>query len=160
LDLKLKINKLNLHPGAKADTQILKNSEFRPAGFVRRFIQRLPREQEIFETKNCTVKCFDDRLSLYPCTHSYLDHDRQWETSASLLLVNGQLQKVEFRVLNGIYAAPNFMKKFQVICNEFYGQPEQFQHNQLIWTNGKLNFSGFLHADKITADFSIECLED
>lgn len=158
MDIKLSINELNLQPGAKIDTQDLKECEFRPAGLVRRLVQRLPRGQQLFETKNCTLTCFDDRLSLFPCTHSYLNQDRQWETHASVLLVDGHLKKIEFRVLDGVYAAPNFLDKFKTICNEHFGDPQQQDKNQFLWTNDKLIFSGSLHADHVTADFSIECL--
>lgn len=160
MDIKLRINQLNLQPGAKVDSQDLVKSEFRPAGLMRRLVQRLPRGQELYESKNCTVDCFDDRLALFPCTHSYLNQDRQWETHASVLLVAGRLQKVEFRVLDGVYAAPNFLEKFKSICNEYFGDPEQPHQNQFRWTNDKLLFSGFLHADHVTAHFTIELLKN
>jgi len=159
LDIKLRINQLNLQPGAKVDSRDLKESEFRPAGLMRRLVQRLPRGQKLFETKNCTVDCFEDRLSLFPCTHGYLNNDRQWETHASVLLVDGRVQKVEFRVLDGVYAAPNFLEKFKAICTEHFGDPRQEQKNQFHWTNDRLGFSGFLHADNVTANFTIECLD-
>ena len=160
MDIKLRINQLNLQPGAEVDSRQLKESEFRPAGLMRRLVRRLPRGQELFETKNCTVDCFEDRLSLFPCTHSYLNQDRQWETHASVLLVEGVIRKVEFRVLDGVYAAPNFLEKFRSICTEHFGDPKQKQRNQFHWKTDQLRFSGFLHADNVTADFAIECLEE
>ena len=158
MDIKLRINQLSLQPGAKVDSQDLEKSEFRSVGLMRRLVQRLPRGQELFESKNCTVDCFDDRLALFPCTHSYLNQDRQWKTHASVLLVDGKLQRIEFQVLDGVYAAPNFLEKFKSICNEYFGDPQQIQRNQFRWTNDKLVFSGFLHADNVTADFTIELL--
>ncbi len=160
MDIQLRINKLSIQLGMGISSQDLVESEFRPAGLMRRFVQRLPRGQELFEATHCTIDCFDDQLSLFPCTHAYLNQDRQWETEASVLLVDGRVHRIDFRVINGVYAAPNFLDKFKHICNEHFGTPQQKNNFQFRWTNERLSFFGFLHPDKITADFSIECLPE
>ncbi len=159
MDLKLQINELNLEPGSKVDIQALKNHKFRSAGLVSRLVKRLPRGQSIFHSKNCTIDCFDNRWSLYPCTHEYLTLDRQWKTQASILLVNDRVKKVNFHVVDGVYAAQNFLEKFKSICSEHFGDPKQAQTNLYQWTNESVSFSGFLHADNVTADFTIEYLD-
>ena len=160
MNIKLRINELNLQPGAEVNPKDLKKYEFQSLGLVDRIVKRLPPGQAVFKTKNCTVDCFDNQLSLFPCTHEYLTHDRRWKTQASVLLVNGRVQKVEFHVVDGVYAAHNFLEKFKTICSEYFGDPKQKQKNLFQWTNDSLSFSGFLHADNVTADFSIECLDD
>ncbi len=159
MDLKLHINKISLQPGAKIDAGMLADASFRKVGWFKRLFKPLPEGQELFVANNCTVDCFDDRLNLYPCTDSYLNRDRQWHTRASILLVEDQIQKVEFHVVDGVYAAPHMMDDFENICSESFGPPKKLQTNHNFWKNDQLSFSGYLHADSINADFSIEILE-
>ncbi len=159
MNINLRINQLNLQPGVEVDTQDLEKSEFRSPGLMRRLVKRLPQGQTVYEAKNCTLDCFDDQLALFPCTHEYLNKNRRWHTRASVFLVNGKLQKVEFQVVDGVYAAHNFLEKFKSICDEHFGEAQHKQKNFFRWTNDCLSFSGFLHPDKVTADFWFECLD-
>ena len=152
------INNISLQPGAKIETRILKGSNFRKVGLVERLLKRLPKGQSLFIAHNCTVS-FTDRMNLYPCTDGYLNKDRQWQTRAFVYLMNGKIQKVEFHVLEGVYAAPNFINTFKNICTENYGSPVEIQTNHYLWKNDQYSFSSILHADCINADFSIELLE-
>ena len=159
MELNLRINEKSLQPGATIDTGMLKDADFRKMGLVQRFVQRLPRGHALYIADNCTIDCFGDRLSLYPCTHDYLTKDRQWQTRASVLVVDDQIQKVDFHVLEGVYAAPNSIETFQTICSENFGSPEKLQPNHYRWKNKALSFSSYLHSDSINAHFSIEILD-
>ncbi len=159
MDLNLRINETCLQPGTTIDNGMLMDADFRKVGLVQRFFQRLPRDHDLYIADNCTIDCFGDRLSLFPCTHDYLTKDRQWQTRASVLVVGDQIKKVDFHVLEGVYAAPNSIETFQIICNENFGSPEKLQPNHYRWKNKALSFSSYLHSDSITADFCIETLE-
>ena len=159
MDFKLRINKLGLQPGAKIETRILKDSNFREMGLVERLLKRMPKGHSVFVADNCTIDCFRDQLNLYPCTHGYLHKDRQWQTRATVHLIDGQIQKVNFQVLEGVYAAPNFTNTFKDICSENFGHPETTTTNQYLWKNDRYSFSSLLKADNINAEFSIEVLE-
>ncbi len=156
MDLKLNINEFNIRPGAIIDTKLLKESHFQQAGLLKRLIKPLPRGHAFFVAENCTISCFDDRLSLYPCTHAYLNKDRQWKTQGSVLLVDGKVQKMDFHVLEGIYAAPNFIETVNAICSEDFGQPKKINNNHFLWKTEELSFSCYLLSDNINACFSIE----
>ncbi len=160
MDLQLKINELVLNPGAKLDPGELESRSFQRQGFIKRLVKRLPRGQQLFVADNCTIDCFDEKLSLYPCTHSYLNRDRQWETRASVLLEDGKLKRVSFHILDGVYAAPNFVNLFRTICDENFGEGKNTGNKHFTWRNDRLGFTGTLQTDKVTADFIIECLSD
>ncbi len=160
MDIQLKINELALQPGAKVDPDELESRKFQRQGLLKRLVNRLPRDQQIFVADNCTVDCFGEKLSLFPCTHGYLNRDRKWETRASILLVNGKLQRVQFQVLDGVYAAPNIMETFKTICDENFGEGSRTNDNLFTWRNNRLGFTGILQPDNVTADFTIECLND
>ncbi len=159
MDLNLLINEMNLQPGAKIDSGLLENNNFSKTGLVKRLVSRLPRGHNLFEAENCTVDCFGERLSLFPCTHSYLNKDRQWETRASLLVVDDHMQRISFQVVDGVYAAPNLVATFKNICNEFFGESHKLGKNHFTWKNNNLSFSCLLHADLVNAEFSIECIK-
>ena len=159
MDFNLRINKISLQPGAKIETRILKDSEFRKVGLVERLLKRLPKGQSLFIADNCTVECFADQMNLYPCTDGYLNKDRQWQTRAFVYLVEDENKKVEFHVLEGVYAAPNFTHRFRNICSENFGTPEEMPTNHFHWKNEHFSLSSILHTDNINADFSIEVLE-
>ncbi len=159
MDIQLRINEIELQPGANIDPALLKESNFSKTGLVKRLIKRLPKGQAMYTAENCTIDCFDDQLNLYPCTHGYLNKDRQWQTRASILLVQGQIKKIEFHVLEGVYAAPNFIETFRTLCNESFGNPEKLQPNYLLWKNNHLSFTSLLHPDSVNADFCIEILD-
>ncbi len=156
MDLKLQINNLDLQPGAPIDSGALEASDFQKQGLVYRLMKRLPPGHKVFGTKNCKVECFDQGFSLFPCTHSYLNRDRQWQTNATLLYVDGFLKEVVFCVLDGVYAAPNFMDKFKSICTEKLGSPQKLSNHHYSWTANQMRFSGLLSSDFIKAEFLIE----
>jgi hypothetical protein len=156
LDMKLIIDDLTLQPGEAIDPEALEKSSFRSPGVMHRLLRRLPRGHVMLETNNCTIACFDEEFSLFPCTHNYLNRDRQWQTQASILLVDGVLQKVVFQVVEGVYAAPNFLDKFKILCMENFGDPKREQRYHYYWENDRLSLTGFLHADHINAEFIIE----
>lgn len=157
LNLDLKINGVPLEPGSRVNSAKLLENGFHKQSLLRRIVKRQQAEGEILQAENCETDCFGEAFSLFPCTHGYLNRDRQWQTRATVHLVDGRVRRVTFHVLNGIYAAPNYMDKFQDLCTRLLGEPgEKGAEGALLWKNDKLKLVGRLQPDRICADFEIE----
>lgn len=156
MQINVKINSVPLVLGEQVDVQVLDDADFHKAGPLRRLIKHLPAGQTVFSAENCQVYCFDDDFSIYPCTHGYLNRDRQWETSATLFLADDRLQKIEFHVIDGQYAASNFLDRFREACSSVLGDPVEISRFQTKWQNGTAAVTSILHRDKTNADFLLE----
>lgn len=156
MDLKLKINGIRLEPGDRLEPEALLENGFKREGMLQRLLHRSSQGGDLYKAANTEVDCFEDAFNLYPCTASYLTRDRQWETAATVLLVDGRVNRVTFHVLDGIYAAPNYVTKFKEICTKLYGEPGQGPAGAMLWKNDKVILSGKLQPDGICADFRME----
>ena len=156
MKLDIKVNSVPLVLGGAVELQTLEEAEFHKIGRLRRFIQNLPDGQTVFSADNCQVECFNDDFSIYPCTHGYLNRDRQWETRATLFLSDNHLVRVEFHVIDGQYAATNFMDRFQESCRSVLGDPVEKSRFLTKWQNGASAVTTILHPDRINADFLLE----
>jgi hypothetical protein len=143
MDLRLVVNELALYLGQNLQPELLKGAAFRKRGFVRKLIGRRPATAQsldsrfigktVFETANCTLFCFGEEFHLYPCIDSYLDHDRQWRTSASLVYDHGKLDLVQFGVLEGRIASSTFLDRFVSACEKRFGPHTESEHGQFAW---------------------------
>ncbi|PID81341.1 hypothetical protein CSA17_03170 [bacterium DOLJORAL78_65_58] len=156
MTLDLNINGVALRPGVPVDPSDLRDNGFRKVGLLKRLVKRPPGGGDIFLAENCEATCFRGNFNLYPCTHSYLNRDRQWQTQATVQVVDGKVQRVTLQVLGGLYAAPNYMSKFEELCTQHMGQPQPSDSGALVWKKKKLALQGYLQRDRINADFIIE----
>lgn len=156
MQLELKINSIPLVLGETVDVQALDGADFNKTGPLRRLIKNLPVGQTVYSAENCQVACFNDDFSIYPCTDSYLNRDRRWETSATLFLAKDRLQKVEFHVIDGRYAASNFLDRFHRACSRVLGDPVEKSRFLTRWQNGTGAVTSILHNDRVNADFLLE----
>jgi len=156
LELDWKINGVTLKPGAPVKTSALLDNGFRKVGLLRRLVRRPPGGGDIYLAENCEADCFGDDFNLYPCTHGYLNRDRQWQTQATVQVVDGRVRRITLRVLDGLYAAPNYMSKFEELCTRHLGQPGRSGTGALVWKNETLALRGRLLQDRINADFTLE----
>lgn len=156
MKLDLIINDCAFELGSRIEPDSLKSAAFQRTGLISRLLNRAPSGSTRFDTKNCTLACFDDSFSLYPCTHGYLNKDRQWETSASLFAKKDKLHRILFQVVQGQYAATSFLGRFQEACNQALGEPSETSRWATSWINGKTRIVCTLHPDKVNADFLIE----
>jgi hypothetical protein len=150
---------INNHPfelGTRVESHTLKSAAFQRAGLIRRLFNRTPGGSTRFDAKNCTLACFGEEFSLYPCTHRYLNKDRQWRTSASLFSQEDKLHRILFQVMEGQYAATSFLGRFQDACRKTFGEPTNSNKWETSWVNGKTRIVCTLHPDKVNADFLIE----
>lgn len=159
MQLGIKVNSVPLELGKPADIKALKEAHFQKPGPLRRLFTKLPSGQALFQAHNCQVDCFNDGFTLYPCTHRYLNDDRQWETHARVFLVDGWVQKLEFQVIEGHYAAANFLERFQNACNEILGEPLDQSRYRTVWRNGPTAVTSILYKDMINVDFLVEYIE-
>jgi len=104
----------------------------------------------------CTVALFAGELRVYPCTHGYLDRDRQWRTAAEIHLDRGRVRKVLIRVLEGRYAAPGFVDRFNELCTLQLGDAKTEDGRLRRWRNGVVRCTSCLQPDGKNADFVIE----
>jgi len=156
MSIELKINSLPLKLGETVDTSSLEEADFNKAGPIRRLLTHLPLGQTVFQADNCKLECFDDEFSIYPCTHGYLNRDRQWKTKATLFLEDGRLWKFEFQVVDGHYAASNFLDRFQEACSTALGEPVESSRFRTRWQNGSAAVTSILHSDMVNVDFLME----
>jgi hypothetical protein len=111
----------------------LKRAHFKKAGFVTKLTNHTPILEKQFVARDCTVTCFGDEFVLYPCRDDYLDKDRKWKTSASLFYKNDRLYRIVIQVIDGHYAALNFVQSFQEACENNIGDPAQAEQRLLRW---------------------------
>jgi hypothetical protein len=159
MSLELIINSLPLKLGETVDPESLVEADIYKAGPIRRLLTNLPLGQTVFQADNCKLECFDDEFSIYPCTHGYLNRDRQWETKAALYLEDGWLSKFEFQVVEGHYAASNFLDRFQEACSAVLGEPVESSRFRTRWVNGSATVTSTLHSDMVNVDFLMELID-
>ncbi len=159
MNLELKINSVPMALGQMVDPKALERADFHKSGPLRRLFKRLPSGQTLFLADNCKLECFEEDFSIYPCTHGYLNRDRQWQTKASVYLENGRVCKLEFQVVDGKYAASNFLERFQEACSAVLGEPVESTRFRTRWKNDVAAVTSILHPDKFNADFLMELRE-
>jgi len=156
MQLGIKVNSVPLELGKPADIKALEKAHFQKPGPLRRLFKQPPPGQTLFRAHNCQVDCFNDGFTLYPCTHRYLNDDRQWETHARVYLVDGRVRKLEFQVIEGHYAAANFLERFQNACKGVLGEPLEHSRYRTFWRKGTSEVTSNLHEDMINVDFLVE----
>ena len=156
--MELIIDELPLRLGGSVDPQALEAGRFRKVGVFRLLVTGQSAGRELFTLANCQMTCLRDDFSIFPCTHGYLDKDRQWETRASLIFKNGTLSEVLFQVIDGRYAASNFIERFADICSGVLGQPEEIEPDTARWVNGTAMVTTHLHRNRVHADFRFELI--
>ena len=156
MSLDLRINSVPIELGGSVDVEALGQADFKKAGPLRKLISHQPLGQTLYRADNCKLECFDEEFCIYPCTHGYLNQDRQWETRGAVYLDDGMVQKLEFLVVDGMYAASNFLARFQEACSAVLGNPVESSATMTRWVNGAAIVTSILHADKVNADFLME----
>lgn len=156
MNIELKINSVPIELGGTLDIDALDQAEFQKAGPLRKLFNQQPLGQTIYQAENCKLECFAEDFCIYPCTHGYLNRDRQWKTRAALFVNDGKVQKLEFQVLDGKYAASSFLDRFTEACSSVLGDPVESSRYLTRWTNGATEVTGVLHPGKANADFLME----
>lgn len=156
MDLGLKINKIPIALGQQLAPETLDAAAFRRAGFLRRLLSRRPVAQDVYAIDNCELKGLNDELHIYPCTHSYLNDDRQWRTRVTLYLKQERLQRVFFQVVDGKTAAQNFLERFETAAAKLIGEPHSQDRFSSCWRSGRAHVKTYLHPNRVDADFVIE----
>lgn len=159
MSLELRINSVPMELGKVMDDNALDEAELRKVGPLRRLIKQLPSGQTLYHAVNCKLECFDQEFCIYPCTHGYLNRDRQWETKATVYLDEGRVCKLEFQVVDGRYAASTFLERFYEACSAVLGEPVKSSRRRTTWRNGTALVTSILHRDKVNADFLMELQE-
>ena len=156
MSLEIKINSVPIELGGIIDVKTMDEADFQKAGPLRRLFKQLPLGQTLYRADNCKLECFDDDFCIYPCTHGYLTHDRRWETKAAVYLEDGRVRKLEFQVVDGHYAASNFLERFQEACTAALGKPVESSRFLTRWCNGAAVVTSILHPDMVNVDFLME----
>ncbi len=156
MDLGLKINKIPIELGQKLARETLDAAAFRRAGLLRRLLSQQPVEQAVYAIDDCELQGLNDELHIYPCTHSYLNDDRQWRTKVTLFLKDERLQRIFFQVVDGQTAAQNFLERFEAAAAKFIGEPHSQDRYTRCWQSGGTQVKTYLHPNRVNADFNIE----
>jgi len=109
-----------------------------------------------YEVRNCLAVCFGGAFDLYPCTHGYLTPDRQWRTDAQVLVRNDLVTNAELRVIDGRYAASEFVHRFHESCNALLGEALAVDRYTARWRNGSAAVTSILRPDTKNASFLFE----
>ena len=156
MDFAITINEQTLELGQTLDRPKMVAANFRQVGLLSGILMKIPMGQARFDSRDCTFNFFSDELSFYPCTDSYLTRDRQWSTEASLFFKNDTLFRMVFKVIDGQYAAANFVERFNETCTNKMGTPLSENRRKKKWSNAKSTVETILHVDSINAEFIIE----
>ncbi len=156
MDLGLRINKIPMILGEELPRETLDAAAFQRAGLLRRLLASQPVDQTVYAIDDCELEGLDDELHIYPCTHGYLNRDRQWHTKVTLFLKQDRLQRIFFQVVEGQTAALNFLERFEVAAATVIGKPSRKDRHSSFWQGGGTRIKTYLHPDRINADFVIE----
>jgi len=154
--MELMIDDVPLVLGEEIDPGLLTGTVFHKVGLVRRILTGKPSHRVLFTAANAQLRCLADDFSIYPCLDSYLDDDRRWETRARLYVEEGRLHTVEFQVIDGRYAAGNFLERFADLCTATLGEPVVRSRRITTWHNGQTVVTGRLRSRGYEAEFRFE----
>ena len=154
--MKLNIGDMPLTLGGRLDETRLASSPFQKEGLVKRLLSRASDGRDHYVLENARLTCLTDDFTIFPCTHGYLDQDRRWETRASIYIQDGKLEEVLFQVIDGKYAAGNFLERFAGACTDSLGDPVAHDEQGIVWHNGTTILTAFLHDNRVDADFRFE----
>ena len=160
MNIGLKINEVPLELGREVPHDRLSEARMRRAGLWRRLLTQQPMDQTVYHIDDCEMQALDDELRIYPCTHGYLNRDRQWHTRVSLFVKNDRLHRILFQVVEGQTAALNFLERFQSEASRTFGEPAHQDRQSAVWHQAGTRIETYLHPDRINADFEISLTED
>lgn len=156
MEFGIRINKIPLKLGQELPQETLANGDFKRLGLLRRLIAQQPVDQTVYAIDDCELEGLDDELHIYPCTHGYLNEDRQWRTKVTLFLKKDRLHRILFQVVEGQTAALNFLERFEAAAARVIGEPERADRHTVCWQSQGARVESYLHPDKVNADFVIE----
>lgn len=164
MDLQLVVNEVSLRLDQALQAKQLRRAGFRKRGFVRKllgkqpsgyqFLDKHPLGKGVYDAENCTLFCFGEEFHLYACTDVYLDQDRQWQTSASLVYSGGRLAEVQFTVIDGRIAASTFLERFLSTCEARFGPPQEDELHRFVWSGIHSRIYCALAPDQENASFA------
>jgi hypothetical protein len=143
----VKINHQKFQLGEPLDQDRLERAHFKKVPVVQKLIHRSPLLEKEFIARDCTLSCFDGNFELYPCRERYLDPDRQWKTAVNLFYRDQKLRRVLIQVLDGCYAAPNFLTRFREVCESELGEPRVERRFMTRWEHEDLAVATILKND-------------
>jgi len=147
MNLEFNINRQNFRLGDSLDKDRLDKARFKKVTVVQKLLSKSPLSEKEFIAKDCTLSCFNGDFELYPCQERYLDADRQWKTAVNLFYRNQKLHRVLIKVLDGCYAAPNFISRFQEVCQDVLGKPRVVRSFMTRWEYEDLAIAAILKND-------------
>ncbi len=156
MKLDLQINRVPLVLGEALPAAMLDEVSICRSGLLRRLLSREPIDQTVCCVENCEFTGFGDQLHIYPCTHGYLNRDRQWRTKVTFFLKKDRLHRILFQVVDGQTAAMNFLSRFESAVSDSHGQPIRQDRRSLCWQGDNARVQTYLHPNRINADFIIE----
>ena len=154
--MEILINDTTIKVGDILPVDAVSTAGLRPANILNKLLRNHNGRRARFAAEGCTVDLFAGGMRVYPCTHGYLNRDRQWRTAAEIHVERGRVLKVLIRVLEGRYAAPGFVDRFNELCTEQLGEPKTKDGRLRRWRNGVVRCSSCLQPDGKNADFVIE----
>lgn len=157
--MRIVINDIPLELGEALPEAARAEAGLRRAGLWRRLRVRAEGPGTRLDAENCVIDAFDGRFHLYPCTHGYLNADRQWRTAASVFVEGGRVRSVLLRVIEGRYAAGEFVDRFGAVCTEQLGEGHAIDRFTRRWRNGRAACRSCLQPDGRNACFVIEMVE-
>ncbi|MFO7608384.1 MAG: hypothetical protein R6X35_04195 [Candidatus Krumholzibacteriia bacterium] len=157
--MRIVINDIPLELGEALPEDARTGAGLRRPGLWRRLRDRTAGAGTRLDADNCVIDAFDGRFHLYPCTHEYLNADRQWRTAVSVFVERGRVRSVLLRVIEGRYAAGEFVDRFCTVCTEQLGEGLAVDSFTRRWRNGAAACRSCLQPDGRNACFIIEMIE-
>jgi hypothetical protein len=156
MEFDLRINHTRFCLGDRLEKHALASAKFHRAGLVTILSQKMSPLGKQFVARDCTMTCFGDEFHLYPCRDLYLDRERQWKTSATLFYKKGRLHRILVRVIDGQYAAVNFLQRFQEVCIHKFGTPSRAGRSEYSWESNGKSIGCILDEEFYNASFNLK----
>jgi len=149
----IRINEQPIVVGERVEPAVLDRADLHRAGLLHRLLHADLGGQVRLEAENCAVECFEETFSLYPCVHGYLTPDRQWRTGAEIGLSDGRVVSALFKVIQGRYAATEFVDRFRTSCCAVLGDPDREDRYSAHWSDSMVEITSALEPGAMNASF-------
>jgi len=153
--LDIVVNGEPIRPGGSVQVDSLRRAGLGKIPGWRRWLRRLPGGFGYWQAADPRVNCFDGGVEIYACRHDYLDHDRRWGTDCLVRLQGDRIVDLEFRIIEGVYAAGNLFDRFVDAGSGVLGEPDERDGGFAKWRHDDFHVEAELADDTRNARFRV-----
>lgn len=155
MDLLVTVNDVELRLGDPVSSDDLDRAGLCKVPLWRRWLRGGSGNGTCWQASDPRVACFDGSVEIYPCQHGYLTPDRRWGTGCLVNAVDGRLERVEIRVIDGKYAAGNIFGRFVDAGCSLLGEPVVRDDGEAVWQPHGWRVDAVMEPDSVNAVFKL-----